>query len=71
MVLNRAPAGHEVDDEDHERDYEQQVNQAACNVQTESQEPQDQQNYKYGPEQGCSPFKVERPEGPKTYRAPV
>jgi hypothetical protein len=46
MVLNCTPAGNEVDDEDHERDNEQQVNQAAGNVETESQEPEDEENDK-------------------------
>src|SRR5437764_473423 len=43
-------AGDQVDDEHDQRGNQQQVNQAAGYMQTEPEEPKNQQNGKYGPE---------------------
>ena len=43
-------AGDQVDDEHDQRGNQQQVNQAAGYMQAEPEEPQNQQNGKYGPE---------------------
>src|SRR5262249_23676783 len=43
-------AGDQVDDEHDQRGNQQQVNQAAGYMQTEPEEPENQQNGKYGPE---------------------
>jgi len=43
-------AGDQVDDEHDQRGNQQQVNQAAGYMQTEPEEPENQQNRKNGPE---------------------
>ncbi len=56
-VSQGATAGYEIDDENHQRDYEEQVNQAACNMETKSQEPEDQEDYKNRPKHSYLPYK--------------
>jgi hypothetical protein len=45
-----ASAGDEVEDEYDERYHQQQMDEAAGNVEAESEQPQDQNNYEDGPE---------------------
>lgn len=49
-VSENAPSsGHQVEDQDRERNHEQQVNQAARDVEAEAQEPQKQNEYENCP----------------------
>src|SRR5437764_14254068 len=48
--LQSPPAADEVDDQNHDRDYEQNVNESAHRVRTDqTKQPEDQQNDKYSP----------------------
>jgi hypothetical protein len=49
-LQHSSPAGYQVDDEHDKRDNQQQMDQAASNVQAESNNPQNQKNYKDRPE---------------------
>ena len=51
---NRPASGDQVDDEDDHRHHQEQVDQAACNVQTEPENPKCQQDYKYRPKHSGS-----------------
>jgi len=53
---NRSTSGNQVNDEDNHGDYKQQVNEASCDVQTEPEEPKDEQDYEYCPEHRKFPF---------------
>jgi len=44
-LLNGPTSGHQVDDQDDQRDHQQNVNQSAGYVQGETKKPQDQQDY--------------------------
>lgn len=46
---DRRSAGHKIDHEDDERNDQEQVNQAAGDVEAEAEEPQDQQHSKNCP----------------------
>lgn len=48
--LSAAAAGDQVDNQDDQSDHQQNVNQAACNVKAESQQPQDHENHEDCPE---------------------
>jgi hypothetical protein len=47
-----ASAGDQIEDENAERDHEKEVNEAAGDVETESQDPQNENDYEDGPEHG-------------------
>jgi hypothetical protein len=53
--LKRASAGDEVNDQDHHGDDQQQVYQTTGNVETEAQNPQQQQDYEDGPKHANTP----------------
>jgi hypothetical protein len=60
---NRAAAGDKVDDENDDRNHEEQVDEAACDVQAEAEEPEDNKDYEDCPEHGGIPFDMEHTEG--------
>jgi len=55
----RSPSRYQVDDENYQCDYEEEMNQATCDMQTKSQEPEDQEDHKNRPEHCCLPFKTD------------
>jgi len=50
------PAAHQLDDEDYQRNHQKQVDKGSGNVETKSEEPQNQQNYENCPEHCPSPL---------------
>jgi hypothetical protein len=50
-----AAPGHQVNNENDDRHYQQQVDQASSYVQAKTQQPQDQENRNYCPKH-CLPF---------------
>src|SRR5690348_6493168 len=52
---SRTPAAHQLDDEDYQRNHQKQVDKGSGNVETKSEEPQNQQNYENCPEHCPSP----------------
>ena len=57
-----AAAGDQVDDENHNGYHEQKMDQAAGDVQAESQEPKHNENYEDRPKHGCLFRYKEHPE---------
>jgi hypothetical protein len=49
-IHSLSPSRHQVDDKHDHRNDQQDVNQAASNVKTEAQEPENQNDYKYCPQ---------------------
>jgi hypothetical protein len=56
-----APTRYKVDDENHERDYKEQMDQASCDMQAKSQDPEDQEDHKNRPKHSCRPLQVATP----------
>jgi hypothetical protein len=54
FALETSTARDQVVDQHDYRDYDQNVNQAATDVERESQEPQNEKNYKDRPKHDCS-----------------
>ena len=52
----RPASADQVDDQDDHSDDEKEVDQAAGDVEAETQDPQNQQNYKDSPEHSRSPY---------------
>jgi FtsZ-interacting cell division protein ZipA len=46
-------AGHQVDDQHNHRNHQQQVDQASCDVEAPSQQPENQQNRENCPKHSC------------------
>ena len=70
--LSEHPAPADQSDDQHDySDDEQDVNQAACDVETEAQKPQDEQDYKDSPEHSRSPFSIEGALGRFARQGPV
>lgn len=55
VASNGSSAGHEADDRHDDGKHQQQVNQAAGDVESPPKQPQDEQNRKNGPEHGLPP----------------
>ena len=54
--LDCSPTRDQVDDQHHNSDDQQDVNQAAGDMEAESQDPEDQKDHKDSPEHALSPF---------------
>jgi len=54
--LNCSTTADQVDDENYYRNHEQNVDEAARDMQAETEKPKDEQDYKYCPEHGEFPF---------------
>jgi hypothetical protein len=52
--LEPSSALNEIDDQDDDRNYEQEVDQAAANVADEAKKPENDQDDNYSPEHGYS-----------------
>jgi len=63
LRLDCAAPCDEVDDEYHDRNHQQQVDEATRNMQAESQEPEDNEDDEDCPEHGRFPFYERHPEG--------
>src|SRR5437868_2541379 len=50
-----APSAQQVHNDHHQSDHQEDVDQAACKMQAEAQQPQDQQNGNDCPKHVCSP----------------
>jgi hypothetical protein len=64
-----AAARDQVDDENHHSNNKQEVDEASCDLQAESQEPEYEQDYKDCPEHCRFPLNTEHPEGRSSFRA--
>jgi hypothetical protein len=53
-ALEPSSALNEIDDQDDDRNYEQEVDQAAANVADEAKKPENDQDDNYSPEHGYS-----------------
>jgi hypothetical protein len=53
---NCLTTAYQVDDENHYRNHEQNVDEAAGDMQAEAEKPKDEQDYKYCPEHREFPF---------------
>src|SRR5260370_34959244 len=63
--------GDQVDDQDDHGNDEKEVNQAACDVEAEAKNPQNEQDYKDSPEHSRSPCSDWRRSGQVRTPAPV
>jgi hypothetical protein len=50
---DRPSASQQIDDEEHDCDDDQQVDKAAADVADQTDEPQNEQDYNYGPQYVC------------------
>ena len=55
-TLDRSSSAQQVDDENDQGYYRQQMDQSACDVHAETQEPQNQKHHKYCPKHSQSPY---------------
>ena len=70
-VSNSPPAGEQLDHEEDNCNHKDEMNQAACDVKTESKEPKDDKDYYEGIEHiacGCSLFAIRDGYACKTFR---
>jgi hypothetical protein len=53
MLGHGPPSGDEIVDQDYQRDYKQKVDEAATEVQRETEKPQDEQHNDDSPKNAC------------------
>src|SRR5437660_12270286 len=56
--LERPSTSNQIDDQDNDCDCEQQVDQSAANVAEKTKKPENDENYKYGPQHNFILFRL-------------
>lgn len=71
-LLERPAAGNQLNDQDHHSDYQQNVDEAAGDVEAKAKQPEDEKDYKNRPKHARSPLMFfKRPCGRRAVQGPA